>query len=210
MRTWLCCALVLLLPTLGAAIPDLGNSTVEWAYEGEEILSLMVVPDGTGFAFDQARPPGNPVSGPVMPVDATITLTIIDGLDTPVANFPSEDIWLESADGGMIPCVGGTIADQDTDVLGRTYWRQPLLAGGSSMSTINVRVNGDRIGDRDLPLWINSPDLNGDGVVNLVDISTFAPDFHGAYTYASDFNNDGVINLADIPYLAAANGSHCP
>jgi hypothetical protein len=46
-----------------------------------------------------------------------------------------------------------------------------------------------------------SPDLNGDLIVNLLDIAAFAADFFsGVYAYRSDFNNDGVLNLADISH----------
>ena len=200
----------ILMSPAHATIPDLDHSTVEWAYEGSETLSLMNLPNGQGFGFDHAFPPGDPVSGPADAVDATVTLTVIDGLMNPVANFPFEDLWLESQDGGMAFCPGGTVADQDTDAQGRTYFRSPLFAGGSSTTVIGVRVNGDWLGGRELPLWVNSPDLNGDLRVDLLDIGAFATGFFGSYVYRIDFNFDGVINLGDVRYLALGIGAQCP
>ena len=50
-----------------------------------------------------------------------------------------------------------------------------------------------------------TPDINGDGVVNLADVGLFASlFFSGAYQAAIDFNCDGVLNLADIGIFAAA------
>ena len=56
----------------------------------------------------------------------------------------------------------------------------------------------------------NSPDINGDLVVNLSDIVYFTQDFYGAYNYRSDFNWDGVINLSDIALMAQGIGAACP
>ena len=57
----------------------------------------------------------------------------------------------------------------------------------------------------------NSPDINGDLIVNLTDISLFAVDFFGAvYMYRSDFNYDGAINLTDLAMLAPTIGVPCP
>ncbi|MDX2472329.1 MAG: hypothetical protein QNL91_01345 [Candidatus Krumholzibacteria bacterium] len=57
----------------------------------------------------------------------------------------------------------------------------------------------------------NSPDINGDGVVNLTDVPLFAGDFHGgAYDFRSDFHYDGIVNLSDVVHMAQGLGSSCP
>ncbi|RKZ11469.1 hypothetical protein DRQ50_13560, partial [bacterium] len=72
---------------------------VTWAHEGTGPLSLYNLPDGTGHSFSEAFEFGTGNT-----VDATISLTIHDGFDRPLANFPAEDIWLRSADYGMVSC----------------------------------------------------------------------------------------------------------
>ncbi len=51
-------------------------------------------------------------------------------------------------------------------------------------------------------------DYNGDGVVNLADISFFAADYYsGLPPSRSDFNGDGSLNLIDVQLLATAVGT---
>jgi hypothetical protein len=47
-----------------------------------------------------------------------------------------------------------------------------------------------------------SPDLNSDGIVDLIDLSIFATAFLGAYNYCADYNCDGVIDLIDLSLFA--------
>lgn len=175
------------------------------AYTGPETLTLLIMPDGSGDSFEDATLPyGNTE-------DATITVTLWDGNYDPIYQYPAEDIWLESRDGGMVPCSGGTIADANTDVNGMTQWVNPLFAGGHSEALTEVRVNGSPIElTVGVNLSFNSPDINGDLIVNLVDVQLFTGDFFNAYDFRSDFHRDGVINIADIPALAQAYGAGCP
>ena len=53
-----------------------------------------------------------------------------------------------------------------------------------------------------ITMTITSPDISGDGTVNLTDVSLFAAAFFGPYSPCSDFNMDGVMNLVDLGYLA--------
>lgn len=186
-------------------IPDLSNSYASIAYTGPGVPSLLVVPDGTGNPFTAAHDEqGNEV-------DATITLYVLDGLNFPIVNFPFEDLWLESADGGMVPCISGTIADQHTDVQGMTMWVNPLLAAGHSQAPVHVFINGSAItSNAGLPLNINSPDINGDGNVNLTDISILSSDYYTSYNFRCDMNGDGFLNLADVPFFARHYGATCP
>lgn len=54
-----------------------------------------------------------------------------------------------------------------------------------------------------------SPDMNGDGVVNLGDAGEFNAVMGSAYHVSADFNYDGVINLSDTGILSAAMGHGC-
>jgi hypothetical protein len=54
-----------------------------------------------------------------------------------------------------------------------------------------------------VPSQAASPDINGDGVVNLSDIAIFASLYPGPYDARIDFNGDGVINLTDLSIFAS-------
>jgi hypothetical protein len=206
----LCVVLIAFAAAADQGVPDLHNCYVEWAYEGDEVLSLLVVPDGSGRPLVQALEPGTPTGGTGPVVDATITLVLLDRWLQPIIQFPFEDIWLEAVDGGMVSCPGGTVADANSDLQGRAHFTQPLHAGGWSTGGLWVVLNGEIMGDEPLPLQVNSPDLDGSRTVNLGDIGLFSQDFHDGYGYRSDFNYDGVLNLIDVGYLAASIGAACP
>jgi hypothetical protein len=57
---------------------------------------------------------------------------------------------------------------------------------------------------------VNSPDINGDGIVNLADVGAFAADYVTGYAFRSDFNGDGVLNLIDVAVMAAHFGHGPP
>lgn len=191
------------------SIPDLNHSIAECAYDGDEMLSLVVLPDGSGDPFTHAYLPSTSALGPQI-VDATIMLQVLDTSDVPIANFPAEDLWLDSLDGGMVACTGGTIADVNTDSQGRTFWANPLRAGGHSEARLQVYINGDSAIWDGAPIHVKSPDLDGNLLVNLVDVGLFASDFASGYAYRSDFNQDAALNLADVRILAGGIGDQCP
>jgi hypothetical protein len=59
-------------------------------------------------------------------------------------------------------------------------------------------------------LGYNSPDLNGDLVVNLTDLALFAGDFFGPYVLRSDLYRDSQINLQDLAVFAQGFSASCP
>jgi hypothetical protein len=203
------CTLILGVASFASAgVPDLGNSDATMPnYAGGEVVSLFNLPSGGGKAFAEART----ASGVV--VDATIEVVLRDGNDLIIAGFPGEDLWLESGDGGMVACVGGTTADGDTDANGITSWVNSLNASGFSTALCYIMVSGDALTSvgSEMALQFNSADINADGVVNLTDIGQFAGYFGvGNYGYAADFQFDGIINLSDIGLLAIGLGASCP
>jgi hypothetical protein len=66
------------------------------------------------------------------------------------------------------------------------------------------------VSDPGMDIQFNSADIDGNLIVNLSDVGTFAIDYNGAYNYRSDFRWDGMINLADVGNLASALGAACP
>lgn len=213
MKTWgVLAGLVTMLATGFAfacgdtGLPDLGLSVVTWHAGSGSSATLLVVPDGSGSPLTAARRPSG------MLVDATIELLMVDACGDIIVNFPGEDIWLESTDHGLSLCAGGSVADHNVDMQGRTEWTQPLRAGGHSQATCQVFINGMAVANGGaLPLHFNSPDLNGDRVVSLVDIVLFAEAYsRGTYAFEADLHADGAVNIADIGVLAAGVGAGCP
>jgi hypothetical protein len=202
----------LVLPALLAAgqglaqsgIPDLSHCQAWLQYDGADTPTLMVRPDGQGSAFTEAQLPDG------TEVDARVFLRVLDWNDEPVEMFPREDLWLESRDGGLVYCPGGTIADESTDADGLTWWSRPLAAGGFSQALLAVLVNGDDVWVEGLRLSFNSPDINGDLAMNLPDVTLFAMDYFNGYRFRSDLYRDGVLDVRDLGRLAAAAGVECP
>jgi hypothetical protein len=56
---------------------------------------------------------------------------------------------------------------------------------------------------------MNSCDINGDLMINLVDVAFFTVDI-GTATYRSDFNWDGSVNLSDVARFTTCIGASCP
>lgn len=184
-------------------LPDLQFSYYVWSAAGNGIVNLLVVPDGSGPPFTQARRADGTI------VDATIELVLTHPCG-PFANFPREDIWLETSGRGFVACAGGTIADTDTDAEGRTRWTLPLRAGGFSPAPCGIVINGSTPpGMPPISLSFKSPDLNGDLAVTLSDVSAFALSGGMGYNFVSDLYADGEVNLADVPVLVRSMGARC-
>jgi hypothetical protein len=199
----LVCGLVLGLVSFAwAGVPDPDMSTASTA-AGQRV-SVMVVPDGNGFALNAAMAyPG--VTG----VNATITVTVRDINGDPIFLFPASDIWLESESKALTVCPGGSNADQDTDINGETTFTNPLFAGCQGTGVVVV-INSQALTQPALDMIFNSPDINCDRKVDLTDVVLFAQDYYGAYNYRSDFYWDGVLNLSDIVLLAQNLQTECP
>ncbi|MBK7769338.1 MAG: hypothetical protein IPI48_02060 [bacterium] len=201
-------ALVIAAASAMAGVPDLQLSTASTA-AGVGVTPVMYnLPNGLGTTFANARSTGGVVN-------ATITLTVLDGGGVPVANFSANDMWLEkeivASTGNFIACTGGTTADLNTNASGVTTWAAPLRAGGWSTSKTLVVINGAALtSNTGLILQHNSADINGDGNANLSDIPLFVADFYGAYSFRSDLLFDGIVNLSDIPRVASGVGAVCP
>jgi hypothetical protein len=80
----------------------------------------------------------------------------------------------------------------------------PLISGVSSFS-FNINIAGG--------LGLNkSPDINGDGVVDGLDLAIFSKAWGNAagrpnYDYRCDFDNEGIVSSDDLRILASAWGT---
>lgn len=165
--------------------------------------SIFVVPDGSGVPLTEAFQPGG------TEVDATITATLLDYYGNPIVGYPHEDVWLMTADDGLVACPGGTNPDGPSDVNGQVFWQAPLRAGGmSDVEAVHVYVAGTPLYGAPLELRFNSADINGDLAVDLTDIVLFAQVLSG-YDYVVDFNYDGTVNLSDIARFVPVLGAVC-
>ena len=191
-----------------------------WTWQHTEPVHIMVTPGIGGDPLTAAEFFGGAAA------DATIRIQLWgdQGDDPenplppiPVANFPREDIWLEAP--GLAGCVGGSNPDNNTDADGWFTFSQPPLIGGwtdpnEGPPGISIYVSGVLLDDGSSsikpPIVINSPDINGDLVVNLIDVPLFAADFDGSYSFRSDFHWDGVLNLSDVVRMATGLGAECP
>lgn len=160
--------------------------------------TILVSPDGTGETLAE--------------IGSVITVHVRGCGGAPVENFPRQDVWLGSSfTDAFLTCQPGTIADQDTDADGMTTISGSLAGGGNTQGPLMVYIAGSGLYMDPIDLEIVSPDINGDLVVNLVDVGTFAGDYgSGSYQSRSDFNHDGTLNLADIGIFATYLGASCP
>ena len=191
----------------------------EWTWEHGEPVHIIVAPGCSAQELSDAD-----YFGPV-PVDGTVRIQLwIREAGTnppppyPLANFPREDIWLEIP--GATVCLGGAMADENSDAEGWITFSRHLEMGGWNDPAgpppyATVRLLGLALRDQNGHLIspdivVNSPDVNGDLVTDLVDLSLFATDYFGDYAYRSDFFWDGTVNLADLPVMAQWYGCECP
>ncbi|HOX25609.1 MAG TPA: hypothetical protein PLL30_11440 [Candidatus Krumholzibacteria bacterium] len=208
-------AILLLAGTASAQLEIPTVWTIEPAYDYE--FSVLMMPDGSGPALTEARGPGGVV------VDAAITVRIGSNFGYVIQGFPPEDLWFQLAvepgtAAGCLQypdCPGGVfLPDGPTDADGYTTFSQPWRGGGWSAGPATLYINGWPATDMNLdphdpvPFRANSPDLNGDLVVNLTDIVLFIQDLDGG-AYRSDFNWDGHVNLSDMVTMAQAMGMAC-
>lgn len=207
------CLLCMLLSGIGASaqvgggFPDLSTVEMPGVPTGEAVL--MVLPDGSGPDFGGARN----ISADL---DATVVLYLVDlAYGTPVSGFPGEDIALApfSDTGTFRSCSadGGLLADRDTDIDGVTLWNAPPEAGGWTNDLLAVYVRGDALtSNAGLPLRFNSPDIDGNGLIDLTDAGFMNLDSRGTYHFRSDLHYDGVINLSDLGAMMTHLGARCP
>jgi hypothetical protein len=182
-------------------IPDVSLSTA--TVPGPGPFSVYMRPDGGGHPLSSAYLMGG------QEADATITLHLVDISGAPIYLYPFEDLWLECDAGSLALCLGGSTADDDTDINGETTFSHPIYGGGQGQGVV-VLVSGMPLAQPPLPISLNSPDITGDLVVNITDMVLFGADWLGSYRYRSDLFYDGVIDISDIALFAQGMGASCP
>lgn len=148
------------------------------------------------------------------PNTAFIQIQLIDFNGLPVPGIPPTDIWFQPAIAAEVLSLkpGTWYTDFPTDLTGSTTTTIQLSAGGCVLSGLQCVVLDPTIGPVILQnppvvpyptVMFNSPDINGDLVVNLSDLAIFGAAYGGPGTYnqCCDYNDDGMINLTDLAFF---------
>lgn len=195
----LAAGLILGLASLAmAGVPDAGQSEVSTAGG-----SVTITPAGNGQTL--------------LSRGAGIDVTVRDANGLAIPAYPAQDIWVDDNGSGDINlCQGGSTADADTDENGFTTITGLISGGGYTQLGMSVYVSGvaltlnpDGTGGTSFSLDVNSPDINGDRIVDLSDIALFSGDLV-AFNFRSDYNHDTVVDLSDIALFSGWIGEVCP
>ena len=206
--TWVCCLSLLLL-----SISDASGDFVE-AGIGDPCNMSATSAAGVNFACPQGD--GDPLSANGL----TITVTVRDNVNAPVAGVLPSDICLIGCNDLLELCGGsGAInATAPTVVTGQTTITGDIAAGGCDLGGIRVVVMGIVVGagvcgQPCLQIKVKSADLNGNLVVNLVDFATFGAGYQSppkAYNQCIDFTAPiGTVTLPDFAKYGTHNGHTC-
>jgi hypothetical protein len=146
---------------------------------------------------------------------ATISVVVKDNTGTPIQGILAADFWfIGCSDPGLVLCGGGGSmnADSATNANGETTMSGQLAAGGCDSVGVHVVVQGVVIEDVNnscndlcLTIYAVTPDINGDLVVDLIDLSIFASDYTSPpkpYWQCLDYDCNGVIDLIDFSLFA--------
>lgn len=180
-----------------AGIPDDTNSTASVTGSAGS-GAILVTPAGTGNSLS-AR-------------NLTVTVTVRDTNNDPIAAYPFQDMWLDDIGNGDISlCQGGSVADGNTNASGVATFSGALAAGGWTESGLQVYLAGTPLAGAALAIDVVSCDINKDLVVDISDIGLFGQDFASpTYSFRSDFTVDGVVDLSDVGSLGIHNTETCP
>ena len=181
-----------------------------------EPVCILVVPDGTGMTFLEART----FDGQTVDASIDVLLWVVDefGPIGPAVGFFAEWLTIQTPDGLTIGCAQPyvAIADYDSAEDGWTRFSLAPRAGGWSQGLLEFYVVDEPASELGidippLPIYFNSPDINGDLAIDLTDITFFAQDLgSGAAQFRSDLVWDGAINLSDITVFTHHLGASCP
>jgi hypothetical protein len=177
---------------------DPGNS---WATMVDAPWTMTIAPGG--------------MDGFLNPEDHTIDVYVRDGANAPV-ELLAEDIWLEHPD--VVWCPGGVIADSSTyapDAGHTTFTGTPHggIAFGADCSAIAMEVFAAGVSIEALPLSVNSPDIDGNLQVDIIDFCGFG-DLYNCFSDCDlclDYDESGTIDIADFGIFATLyHASFCP
>jgi len=155
----------------------------------------------------------------------TIFVTVNDINGDPVVTLAPTDLWLDRP-GNLVACGGADAAsqaDNDTSGDGMTEFTGTIYGGVSGDAGNGVNCDDTDLyvyalgivlnGNNPVCVAFDSPDLNGDLMVNVIDFGKFAADYNCSVGCdpCHDYNEDGSTGVIDFSIFAAAyNSSVCP
>lgn len=139
-----------------------------------------------------------------------LVLDLRTGEDAPVVDWPMSSIKLAYDPSILNPAP--YLPEDDSDPDGRIEWVDGLIVGGGgtvvngAAAWIEVDYSTYGWGRSRLFAWpdVMSPDINGDGQVNVTDFAMFSSVYgSGSPLYMGDFNFDGDVTIADFSIFSA-------
>jgi len=151
-------------------------------------------------------------------VGARIDVVTRDPQGNTVGDIPALDIWiLGCGERDLCWAARASNADAPTNAQGETTISGSIAAGGMHagvsvyLQAIVVLAQPGCTEPECLALELRSPDIDGDLIVDLVDLSRFAMSWPPhAYSAQADFDFDGEVGLLDFAFFAAHFGHACP
>jgi hypothetical protein len=124
-------------------------------------------------------------------------------------------MWLDDIGNGDINlCQSGSTADAATNSAGFTTISGIISGGGWTQAGASAYVSGVAITGGNGPVLsidFNSPDINGDRIVDLGDIGLFQIDVQPPNNaFRSDYTHDGIVDLGDIGLFSIWIDDVCP
>jgi hypothetical protein len=160
----------------------------------------LVCPHGDGVRLDG--------------IGSVIYVVVKDMVGAPIPGIPASDFWLVGCNIQLNLCGGGGAIDADsmTNAEGKTTISGSLAAGGCEPVGVWVVMMGviipdplDCMAPLCLPISSVSPDVDGDGEVQLNDFSAFAiayPSPPKPLQDCADFDCNGLVELIDFSIFA--------
>lgn len=182
--------------TASSGIVDPCSSGASFLYPGTRCL--FICPQGDGEDLED----GN----------NQILVTVSDDTGAPIPGVLAADIWLVGCE-DIYLCAGSgsSNADSATNDNGITTISGTIAGGGSDTLGVMVVVQSVIIncrlvcGGPCLPIMVVSPDIDGDGDVDLGDFSIFGACFQSPpkpYQARCDMDCDGDVDLGDFSRFA--------
>ncbi len=134
-------------------------------------------------------------------VGATISVTVKDNTNAPIPGIPAADFWLIGVTNALNLCggSGSSNADSASNAAGNTTISGSVAAGGCDFG-VKVVVQGVVI-NTVVGVDVVSPDVNGSGAVDIVDLSQLGPGFNQTVPPAdpcTDLDGSGLIDIIDL------------
>ena len=209
-----------IVPTTDESLKRVRNS-LHWLEQNLRTPRINSLQGGS----NADEPPDSPTNLRLMRAFTTLSLTHSDGYIQFAIGTGNDHYWYDFWDANLGQPVGAKTTLYDEDIPGlyiREFtngWAAYNHSGESQVITLPEEVQGVASGlvntahtlpnfDGEMYLQVkplNPADVNGDGVVNILDLVVVAQGL-GTDKPEADVNRDGVVNILDLVQVAGAIG----